>query len=139
MKPPVVDPRPWLGWKFQQGGRTQDGVDCLGLSLLVAAHYGVPFRDPWSEIREKFGAGWRDFADLAPEGWCMLERATPIQALDLVVMGVPGTPEHISIAVDQWSLLHAAAGHGSGLVRHRWSADRILWVWRNEKFLEVKA
>lgn len=115
----------------------RDGIDCLGLSLRVAAAHGVPFRDPWSEIQERFREGWRNFADVAPEGWHMLPQGTPIQALDLVVMGVPGTPEHIAIAVDAHSILHAAEGHGSGLVRFRFSADRILWIWRHEKFLEV--
>lgn len=74
-----------LGTKFVPGGRTADGIDCLGVALVGCKQLGNPVPDPWIAFLEQWrGAGggepprlpgfpdtWRqvEYAD-DPAAWC---------------------------------------------------------------------
>ena len=60
-----------LGIRFLRGGRSLDGIDCLGLWLAFERNVlGRDVKDPWDEQLQKMHAqGWRQFEEVVPDGW----------------------------------------------------------------------
>ena len=50
-----------LGIPYLEGGRDpNEGLDCLGVVLLVLASQGIRTNDPWQERKDAWRNGWRD-------------------------------------------------------------------------------
>ena len=60
-----------LNIPFVRGGRTLDGIDCLGLWLAFQrAVLSRDVYDPWTDqLAKMHEEGWREFEEVVPDGW----------------------------------------------------------------------
>ena len=120
-----------LGIPYLEGGRDpNEGLDCLGLVLLVLASQGIPTSDPGQELKDAWRNGWRDIKAFAPPGWLNLGPAEACTAGDVLVLGAGGTAEHLAVAEDADWALHTRRGTTSHRVRIQAVRPRVLWIWR---------
>ena len=116
--PDKIDVRKYLGIPFKHNGRSMDGVDCLGLMLLVLRDAGVNLpnddglpitprwydTDPQRIVRglERYGRRI-DVAELQP--------------LDLVVFCFHGKPRHTGGMIDRSRFIHIRENQSVSIAR----------------------
>lgn len=118
-----------------EGGRDPEtGLDCLGACLVCAKTRGLPWIDPWEQIRLRWEAGERDIRELAawPDGWRPVSRAGA-RRNDVVVFSLERdqvVPGHMGFAIDDGLIL--SAREGIGVYTHPYSRlrDRVFEIRR---------
>lgn len=101
-----------VGRPFVWGGRDPAvGLDCLGVTLLVAARRGRPLPDPWQLHAERWQAGERELEELCrlPDGWVAVE---PVDARRDDVVAFSENPggrdaSHIGYLIEDGLLISA--------------------------------
>lgn len=103
----LVDARKYLGIPFKYNGRSPDGVDCLGLILMVLRDAGIELPD---DDGRPIDPRWYD---TDPQRLVRgLERygrridVTELQPLDVVVFCFHGKPRHAGVMVDRNRFIH---------------------------------
>jgi hypothetical protein len=117
---------------FKLGGRTLDGLDCLGVCLEMARRRGVPLPDPWQEIGVRWRDGVRDVERLLPAGWRKVEDLRGITN-DLVLFSlVPREriASHAGWAVAPGMILSSLEPVGVVCSPLHRMLDRVVQVWR---------
>ncbi|GLQ07506.1 NlpC/P60 family protein [Sneathiella chinensis] len=104
----VEKARSWTGVKWRHQGRSRQGVDCVGLCLMVADGVGHPVPAPVDYDRR-------------PNGSALLRHLTstlvPIRTDDpapgdIALFRDEGTPVHVGVLAcqdGQWTVIHAHA------------------------------
>lgn len=70
---------------YVRGGRGFDGIDCLGVVILVLDLRGTPIGDPWQHLRREWEAGRIQVASALPEGWERMPAGTALLDGDVLV------------------------------------------------------
>ena len=107
-----------LGIPFARGGRTREGMDCLGIVLagLEVLRPDLELDDPWEAIRDDWEAGIRP--EVVPPEW--EEIAAPVACYrpgDVLFVLADGGPNHVALYIGDNLVLHSMAGAGSGITR----------------------
>ena len=105
--PGEIDTRKYLGIPFRHNGRGMDGVDCLGLMLMVLRDAGIDLPDDdgrpidprWYDIDPE-----RLIRGLGRYGQRI--NITEIQPLDVVVFSFHGKPRHAGVMIDRSRFIH---------------------------------
>lgn len=112
----------YVGFPYREGGRGHDGIDCLGLFLLVQREqFGRALTDPGCTAPE---AVRRRVVEGARQDWAEIEPGAA-QAGDALLFRIEGYPLHIACALNPVFMLHAERGIGS--VVECWTGI----AWRN--------
>lgn len=57
---------------YVEGGRSLgEGLDCVGVVLVVAFHLGLHLVDPWEQLACDYHDGLKDPGSCFPPGWCI--------------------------------------------------------------------
>ena len=105
--PGEIDTRKYLGIPFRHNGRSMDGVDCLGLMLMVLRDAGIDLPDDdgrpidprWYDIDpERFIRGLEQYGRRID--------VTELQPLDVVVFCFHEKPRHAGIMIDRSRFIH---------------------------------
>lgn len=117
---------------FRQGGRDPaDGLDCLGVVLLGAIAFGLPWRDPWQSIREQWLAGERPIGSSFPDGWFRLQDVSQPRAGDIAIYRDENGPDgHVGIVLDDDTVLSARMSVGVCAVPFARVASSLSQLWR---------
>lgn len=101
----IADLESWIGIPYELGGRSRDGIDCLGITRVVLSALGVPdeqLPDPWETLR----AEWiRSTLDLAlarrgvPAGWALSTRHLAMTPADCAIVVMSAACNRGSIGV----------------------------------------
>lgn len=119
----------FVGIPYRKGGRDMDGVDCLGLFLLLhRVRFGRMIHDPACGTAEAIS---QRVAEAERERY---EQVTgPVQEGDAILMRLSGHPIHVGYCVDETYMIHAFDEAGSQL--ERWNAskwaNRVTGVYRH--------
>ena len=125
----------WIGVPWQEGGRTRDGIDCLGITVLGARALGLPAPDPWRSVASDWSAG--DYLGAVtsgfPEGWEQVPGSELIHAGDVVITpgdGPRDVPGHVWIVWTDLRLYTSA--QNAGVYAQPWHRVRpsCLQRWR---------
>ncbi len=127
-----------VGAPFLEGGRDPEtGIDCLGVTILVAALRGRPIRDPWADFQAQWAAGVRDLAEMwagsVPPGWHSIDPRLPAREDDVSIFTVvPGedVPGHIGYLVAEGILISACEQSGVYTKQYARVAHRVVALWR---------
>lgn len=114
---------PYIGLPWQAGGRTPDGIDCMGLARLVLAEQAGAELPAYGDAVCDL-----EFAERAAPGW---QRVSDIEEFDLLVFGRNGIEDHVGIALRNGRVLHIERD-GTSLVQRlddRLSA-RLIGIYR---------
>jgi hypothetical protein len=114
-----------VGIPWQEGGRTLEGADCAGVCLMAHAIIGIPSRDPWHELCDRWKDGERLEAGLPP-GWLEVDKDSPVLG-DVAVTGKGG---HVSAYAGGGWFLTSRKRAGSVLVAARALGRAIESLWR---------
>jgi len=136
----VACARTWLGTKFQhQGRRRGQGLDCIGLPVMVAVELGIRLTDGSSATPYMFGdycaqpiaRGAR--VQIECERLLVQKKIEDALPGDLLVMRIPSEPCHIAMLAEltfsrakMTTIIHAYSG-AKKVVEHIFD-DR--WRWR---------
>lgn len=102
----IVDSaRAWVGTKWKHQGRTADGLDCVGLLIVVArdlkiAHYDATnygHSPTWDVLRGHL------------LNHCYQVQVSRRQPGDILVMAFEGDPQHTAILTERGTVIHAVA------------------------------
>jgi len=119
-----------VGIPFVEGGRTLDGVDCLGLALMgLDVGFGILSEDPWLSIEQRWKAGERELEQLFPAGWRRVVDGPPRPG-DFLSILEDGTPSHIALMAPIGLTLSAQRKTRSQYVRFEVWEPRLHSVWR---------
>lgn len=67
-----------LATPYRLGGRTVgEGIDCLGVVLVLCTDLGLPLPDPWTQLRAAWRSGTVDTASGFPAGWTRVQGQQP--------------------------------------------------------------
>ena len=123
----------YLGVPFQHRGRTRQGVDCLGLLVLVAIEYGNTVFDKAIYGREPWRDGLRD----GLRAHCGPPVKRPFEIDDILLMRLnPGEePSHVAIV--------APHPYGLGMIHTYAEVNRVVYhridKYRRRQIVEVFA
>ena len=62
-----------VGVPWRLGGRSLEGLDCLGLVLECCHRDRIEMCDVWATWKQAYASGWRDFELAIPPGWEFIE------------------------------------------------------------------
>jgi len=117
----------YVGIPYVDGGRAMDGVDCLGLLVMVfKERHNIAFPDPQCNAPEALRRG---------EAETQKKRFRCVQVAeegDVVLVRVKGRPLHIGYALNHFAMLHADHALGvcvEDFTAPRWSA-RVEGIYR---------
>jgi cell wall-associated NlpC family hydrolase len=105
----IAEARSWLGVKWKHQGRTREGVDCIGLLIVVAKGFGLTDRDEKAYSRR-------------PDGFDFLERfkqemdEVPLAEVadgDVIVFADGPFPCHCGLATTKNGARHFIHAHAS--------------------------
>jgi cell wall-associated NlpC family hydrolase len=88
----------WLGVPFHWQGRNKAGCDCKGLIAGVARECGRPEADSLEAMSANYSTRVNT-KDLLAGLKRMFDRADDVQAGDILLLNVKGSPQHMAIAV----------------------------------------
>lgn len=122
----------WVGVKWRHQGRDRDGIDCLGLLIVVARDLGIGRAEGAPTGDRAGGAGgvdvgapeFRNYRRLPPAGLATrlaehLDRAGEIAPGRIGLFALPGSaPAHVGIFGDAGDLIHAYMP-AKAVVRHK--------------------
>lgn len=118
-----------IGAPFTDGGRDKNGLDCLGLAILVRRRMGRPIADP--------GCRYDDIAAIEAvtgqerASWQRVSEPAPGDIVALVTDSrLPGVVQHIGIYLGDGRFVHTTARHGVAIAK---VTDR-LWAQRIEGY-----
>ena len=104
----VAGARKWLGTKWRHRGRSEFGIDCIGLVVLSVANAGIKMRDRLDYSRDPFRDGLR--REIREH---FGEPVSDMRAGDIVLMrwDKDERPAHVGIVADYLygglSLIHS--------------------------------
>ena len=102
--------RQYVGTPFQHLGRTERGLDCVGLIVRVAHDLGLSTFDFDAYSREPDA---RVFSDVL-RGCKDIRRVVPLDAAqpgDIVTIALPSYPCHLAFLSEDSYLIHAFRGY----------------------------
>lgn len=109
----VIDTaRDYLGVPYQHQGRTRNGLDCIGLAIVVAHDLGLTDFD--IDGYGRVPSGKRMSMQLSAE--CTKLRNGSAKPGDLLHMAYEKQPQHIALVTDK-GIIHADSQRG--VVEHR--------------------
>lgn len=115
-----------LGVPYAVGGRSREGADCLGIVLLALAELGIPARDPWLEVMDRWASGWRASAEAMPRGWVQVESPDYVPG-DVLLCG---DGQHVAIYAGGGYVLHSRERVGAHFTRLERLTERVDSAWR---------
>ena len=108
----VVDAaRAWLGTPWKHQGRNRQGIDCIGLPVVVARTLGLSTYDSFAYSREPVA---REFMSHFYKAGCVRIDPKKGRDGDLVLFHQAGYPCHagiLSTLHDRPAVIHAHLGH----------------------------
>lgn len=106
--------RKWLGVKWQHQGRTRNGIDCVGLPIVVANDLGISDFDINQYSRVPSGHMMQRLLST------VCTKITDIRKGDILHMAFIEQPQHIAIVsgIDPLQIIHADTVAGK-VVEHR--------------------
>lgn len=114
--------RTWLGVPYQHQGRTRHGVDCLGLLVNMAQHFGVTDYDEAAYSSNPSGRHMRLMLDtyLHRDMYCQCPRKG-----DILHMAANSEPQHVAVVsqVTPLRIIHATSEAGK-VIEQR--VDRLM-------------
>ena len=120
----VAAAQSWVGVPWRHQGRTREGIDCLGLLIVVARDLGldrVPGSSPGIDVTAPEFRNYRRLppAYLATRLAEHLDRAGEIAPGRIGLFALPGSaPAHVAIFGDGGDIIHAYMPAGA-VVRHK--------------------
>lgn len=99
----IAAARRLIGVPFCHQGRTRQGLDCLGLLMMVAEENRLTFAGASATEHDSTTYGHRPDTAQLMAGLCRyLQRVTPdaMQPADIALMQVDGLPQHLAIISD---------------------------------------
>jgi cell wall-associated NlpC family hydrolase len=116
-----------VGVPYVVGGRTLEGLDCLGLVIAAmrVLRPGVGVPDLWEAAQEAVRGGWRG-EDVTPDGWADLAADAPWRAADVLWLHDATGPNHLGIVIPGGRFLHTAERVGSCVLPMRRVVRRVV-------------
>lgn len=111
---------------FVVGGRGPAGIDCYGVTLVVAAELGLDLVDPWVQLERDYAAGIGANGNGMPPGWQRIAVESRSRDGDLWIWTGP----FLAVGMIAGGRLHTAM-RGIGVVSiDPWRAPAPAEVWR---------
>lgn len=116
--PGEINARRYLGLPFRHNGRDLNGVDCLGLMLLILKDAGIelpnddgqPINPKWYNTEpERFIKGLEQYGQRI--------NITELQPLDVVVFCFKEIPRHAGVMISRSHFIHIRENDCSSVVR----------------------
>ena len=115
--------RAYIGTKFKHGGRSKNGIDCIGLiecslhdaEILTKVTTPGYSRNP---VPDEFSAGLDKYFDRVP----LLE----ISPGDILWFAIEGIPRHVGFYTEDNTVIHAYAKLKKEVIEHRLTPE-----WKN--------
>lgn len=121
---------PWIGIPYLKRGRDLDGLDCLGLFLLLSKErMGCEPPDPYCTIHAAIRGG------VAAQNAYLYREVSEPQEGDAILLRHKGFPIHVGYCIDKQWMLHADPE--LGVVAERWNGskwkNRVIGVFRYDR------
>lgn len=122
----VATARRWIGVPFSHQGRGRNGVDCLGLLIMIAQENRLMFTGETARAHDVTVYGHRPDTQTLMAGLCRhLQRIAPadMRPADIALMRVDGLAQHLAIITDYPQTAHLGMVHAYAparkVVEHR--------------------
>lgn len=126
--------RSYLGVKYRHQGRSQFGVDCLGLIICALRDCGVDVVDDSPDYSHQVDptALLNGIYSRTDRMWIESDRTNPIIIPSaLLIFRITKDPRHLGIATSDRSMIHASRGACNEVIEHPlddWWQKRITEV-----------
>lgn len=106
----VTEARSWIDVPYQHQGRTRNGIDCLGLLVMIARRFDVTDYDELTYSRNPSGARMRRLLSLHLQPISIAEAGVG----DVLHLAAGNEPQHVAIIsrVDPLYFIHATSEFG---------------------------
>ena len=99
----VEEARKWLGVKWRHQGRTEHGIDCVGLLAMVARGIGMEHKDTTNYVRYSHGA---EFLSHLNASGLVPQKTSDAGEGSVLVLLDHAYPCHVAIQSEKYGVPH---------------------------------